>query len=299
MGWRDTASVAAYRGGWRAVRLLPERAAYRTFDGLADAAWARRGTSAQRLRANLARVVGPDADVDAVAHEGIRHYLRYWCEVFRLPDWDPSLVTSRMRVLGEENLREPLAAGKGLVAAVPHMGNWDHAGAWICQSGVRITSVAERLKPEEVFEEFLAFREGLGMEVLPLSGSDIDVFATLARRVRSGGFVPLLADRDLTSRGIPVTFFGEQAAMPAGPAALALRTGAPLVPVGLWSEGTPPHHHNVLQFGEPLQMPAGRGTDRIAGMTQKVADYFAGQVAAHPADWHMMQKLFAADLTPR
>jgi KDO2-lipid IV(A) lauroyltransferase len=298
MGWRDQASVAAYRGGWRAVRLLPERVAYRSFDALADAAWARRGKGPSRLRANLARVVGPDADLDAITRQGMRHYLRYWCEVFRLPDWDAALVDRRLRVSGEANLREPLAAGRGLVGAVPHMGNWDHGGAWVCQTGVSITTVAERLEPEEVFEEFLEFRQRLGMQILPLSGGDVDVFATLAGRVRANGFVPLLADRDLTARGLPVTFFGERATMPAGPAALALRTGAPLVPVALWSEGTPPNHVNVLHFGEPLEMPAGKGSQRLEILTQKVADFFADHIAAHPADWHMLQKVFSADLTP-
>jgi KDO2-lipid IV(A) lauroyltransferase len=299
MSWRDRASVLAYRGGWGAVRHLPEQAAYRTFDALADAAWARRGKGPQRLRANLARVVGIDDDLDAIARQGMRHYLRYWCEVFRLPDWDAALIGRRLRIDNAHHLHEPLAAGTGLVAAVPHMGNWDHAGAAVCLSGVKITTVAERLKPEEVYEEFLAFRQGLGMEILPLSGGDTDVFATLAERVRANHFVPLLADRDLTRRGLPVDFFGQRATMPAGPAALALRTGAPLVPVALWSEGAPPQHTNVLHFGEPIEPPRGSGSDRIATMTQAVADVFAGQIRAHPADWHMLQKLFTADLQPR
>jgi KDO2-lipid IV(A) lauroyltransferase len=219
--------------------------------------------------------------------------------VFRLPDWDAALIGRRLRIDNAHHLHEPLAAGTGVVGAVPHMGNWDHAGAEVCLSGVKITTVAERLKPEEVYEEFLAFRQGLGMEILPLSGGDTDVFATLAERVRANHFVPLLADRDLTRRGLPVDFFGERATMPAGPAALALRTGAPLVPVALWSEGAPPHHTNVLHFGQPIELPRGSGSDRIAMMTQAVADSFAGQIRAHPADWHMLQKLFTADLQPR
>jgi len=299
MNWRHTGSVLAYRGGWRAVRYLPEPVAYRTFDLLADAAWSRRGKGPRRLRANLARVVGPDADLDAVAKEGMRRYLRYWCEVFRLPDWDDARVGTRLRIDNEQHLLEPLEAGTGVVGAVPHMGNWDHAGAAVCLRGVKITTVAERLEPEEVYEEFLSFRQGLGMEILPLSGGDVDVFSTLADRVRANAFVPLLADRDLTKRGLPVTFFGERATMPAGPAALALRTGAPLVPVALWAEGAPPHHTNVLHFGAPIEVPAGSGSDRAATMTQAVADFFAEQIRAHPGDWHMLQRLFTADLEPR
>jgi KDO2-lipid IV(A) lauroyltransferase len=229
----------------------------------------------------------------------MRSYLRYWCEVFRLPDWDRDRVLSRVRFVDEHNLYEPIAAGKGLVGALPHMGNWDHGGAAVAARGVSVTSVAERLEPAEVFEQFLAFRESLGMQIVPLSGGDGDVFATLAARVRSNHFVPLLADRDLTARGLPVTFFGERASMPAGPAALALRTRAPLVPVTLWYEGTAPHHDLVLRFGEPLEVPRGRGGDALRTLTQALATTFEAGIREHPSDWHMLQRLFTADLEPR
>jgi KDO2-lipid IV(A) lauroyltransferase len=299
VGWQRTASIAAYRGGWSAVRYLPEPAAYRLFDGLADAAWRRGTKGSRRLRANLARVAAPGTDLDALARAGMRSYMRYWCEVFRLPDWDTDRVVSRLRLVDEHNLLDPLAAGAGLVGALPHMGNWDHGGAGVAARGVRLTSVAERLEPAEVFEQFVAFRESLGMHIVPLSGGDVDVFATLADRVRHNHFVPLLADRDLTARGLPVTFFGERASMPAGPAALALRTRAPLVPVTLWYEGTPPHHNTVLRFGEPLEVPRGRGSDVLRTVTQALATAFEAGIREHPADWHMLQRLFAADLAPR
>lgn len=297
MGWSDRLAVLAYRGGWGAVRHLPEAAAYTAFDRIADLAWRRRTRGVQRLRTNLARVVGPHADLDAVAHAGMRSYLRYWCEVFRLPDWDRSRVVGRLRAVDEHNMRDPLAAGVGLVGALPHMGNWDHAGAWATMTGAKVTTVAERLKPEAVYEDFLAFREGLGMEILPLSGGDQDVFSVLADRVRANHFVPLVADRDLSARGVPVTFFGERATMPAGPAALALRTGAPLVPLTVYYEGTPPHHDTVLRFHDPVEVST--GPDPIRSMTQKVASTFETGIAAHPQDWHMLQRLFSADLDPR
>jgi KDO2-lipid IV(A) lauroyltransferase len=298
VGWQDRAAVLAYRGGWSAVRYLPERVAYGTFDALADGASLRGTKGARRLRANLARVA-PDADLDALTREGMRRYMRYWCEVFRLPDWDRERVVSRVRMVDAHHLRDPIAQGVGAVGALPHMGNWDHGAAAVGALGIPITSVAERLEPAEVYEEFLAFREGLGMEVLPLSGGDIDVFATLANRVRANRFVPLLADRDLTARGQPVTFFGEKAAMPAGPAALAVRTRAPLVPVTLWYEGVVPHHQMVLRFHEPIERPAGKGSLAIRTMTQALATVFEQGIREHPADWHMLQRLFTADLEPR
>lgn len=295
----DRASVFGYTAGWRAVRHLPERAAYAAFRRIADTAWRRRGPSVQQLEANLVRALGTD-DPDALreaSRAGMRSYLRYWCEAFRLPDWDRDRIVSRVRIEDEHNLRDPLAAGRGVVAALPHMANWDHAGAWGCLTGAPVTTVAERLKPEALYERFLAFRVELGMEILPLTGGADDVFVTLADRLGQGRLVPLLADRDLSRRGLEVTLLGERTRMPAGPAALAMRTGAALVPVTLWYEGDEPDHRLVVWFQDEIVPPADvRGAARVIHMTQAVADRFSEGIAEHPQDWHMMQQLFLADL---
>ena len=295
----EAGSVLAYRTGWRAVRYLPENAAYAVFDRVADTA-TRRGTKgAQRLRANLARAA-PDADdttMRELTRAAMRSYFWYWCEAFRLPDWSAERI-DRIDVRNMATLQDALAQGKGAVGAVPHMGNWDHAGAWVMSTGARVTTVAERLRPEAVYQQFLDFREGLGMTIYPLQGEG-DVFAQLAKHVRANDFVPLLADRDLTARGIPVRFMGEQATMPAGPAALALRTGAPLIPVSTWYEGEAPHHTLVLQFDDPITAPTGSGRDTVAAMTQAVAEVFDRRISDNPRDWHMLQRLFTADLDPR
>ncbi len=292
-------ALLGYTAGWSAVRRLPDRAAYAMFRTVADQVWRRRGPSVRRLEANLSRALGTadEAAVREASRAGMRSYLRYWCDAFRQPDWDTDRIVSRIRVEGEDNMRGPLAAGRGVVAALPHMANWDHAGAWACVTGAPVTTVAERLKPERLFERFVAFREGLGMEILPLTGGQGDVFATLATRLREPRLVPLLADRDLSRRGVDVTLFGEATRMPAGPAALALRTGAALVPVSLWYEGDDPEHRLVVRFHDELPPPVdGRGAARAARMTQDLADEFGRGIAAHPHDWHMMQPLFLADL---
>jgi KDO2-lipid IV(A) lauroyltransferase len=163
-------------------------------------------------------------------------------------------------------------------------------------------AVAERLKPEKLFEKFVAHREALGLTVLPLTGSDVNIMGALGDHLRNGGLVCLPADRDLSGKGVPVTFFGEQTRMPAGPAMLALRTGAELIPTAIRYEGKEPNHVIVIHFGEPVEPPArsseGKGNGRVANMTQQVADAFARQIAQYPADWHMMQRLFLADLQP-
>ena len=299
MNLKETGSVVAYRTGWRAVRYLPESAAYALFDQVADTAWRRRTKGVQRLRTNLARVVpdlAPDA-LDGLTRDAMRSYFWYWCDAFRLPDWNEARV-QRIDVRNVQALQSAIADGRGAVGALPHMGNWDHAGAWVMSTGVPVTTVAERLKPEAVYQQFLDFREGLGMTIYPLGGG-ADVFPRLAEHVRANDFVPLLADRDLTARGVPVTFFGERATMPAGPAALALRTGAPLIPVTTWFEGEAPDHTLVLQFDDPVTPPSGSRRDAVVVMTQKVADVFEQRIRDNPRDWHMLQRLFSADLTPR
>lgn len=295
------ANAAAYRGysaGWSAVRHLPEGAAYRLFRGFADLSWGRHGPSVRRLEANLARVVGADATSETVrelSRAGVRSYFRYWCDAFRMTDWDHRRIVERVRVVHEDNLRTAMDRGRGVMVALPHMANWDHAGAWACLTVSPLATVAERLKPEELFEKFVAFRESLGMKVLPLTGGTEDTMSVLGDHLRGGGLVCLPADRDLSRRGVPVTMFGEATRMPAGPAMLSVRTGAALVPTILSYEGDEPDHRLVIRFSEPIEVPASP-SGRIATMTQSLADAFAAGIADHPADWHMMQRLFLTDL---
>jgi KDO2-lipid IV(A) lauroyltransferase len=247
---------------------------------------------ARRLAANLSRVVPPGTDLDALGQAAMRSYARYWLEVFRLPVTRSDRISRQMFVQDEHLLRDAYAAGNGVILALPHMGNWDHAGAWLVQSGVPFTTVAERLEPAALFDRFVAFREELGFEVLALSGDERPPFEVLSERLLAGGMLCLLADRDLTAAGVPVTFFGHEATMPAGPAALALRTGAVLLPTTLWypEDGGPGWRARIH--------PPVEHTD-VATMTQVMADAFAESIAVHPEDWHMVQRLWRADLDPQ
>lgn len=291
-------TLLAYSAGWSLVRVLPGRVAYALFAVVADVAWRRQGKGVRRLEGNLARVVGAqigdgvDPAVRTLSRTAMRSYLRYWCDTFRLPDWDTERVVGAVRVEHGEVLFDTLASGRGVVAALPHMGNWDHAGAWASAVGAPVTTVAERLQPEELYARFLAYRESLGMEILPLTGGDRDVFRTLVRRAKEGRLVPLLADRDLTATGTPVEFFGATARMPSGPAALALTSGAALVPVTLHTEGRAPRHRLVIRFHDEVRPPEGPPRERVPAMMQQVADVFAKGIAEHPEDWHMLQRVW-------
>jgi KDO2-lipid IV(A) lauroyltransferase len=292
----DELTELAFAAGWSAVRRMPERMAALTFQGFADQAWLRHGSSVQQLERNLRRVV-PGASVRELrelSRAAMRSYMRYWREAFRLPDWSRERIVSTLRVDDEEIMADALAVG-GAVIVLPHMANWDHAGAWACVRYGSLTTVAERLKPEGLYERFLAYRRALGMEVLPLSGEG-GPFRTLLERARQGHLVCLLGDRDLTANGVRVKFFGEEARMPAGPAALAIAAHVPLLPVYLWYEDDA----TCFRVHPPVPVPdAGTRADKVAVMTQACADIFAGGIEKHPEDWHMMQRLWTADLTPR
>ncbi|MGA4866564.1 phosphatidylinositol mannoside acyltransferase [Streptomyces lavendulocolor] len=293
----DRLTDTLYGLGWSAVKKLPEPVAAGLGRRIADTAWKRRGKGVLRLEANLARVV-PDASPARLAElskAGMRSYMRYWMESFRLPAWSAERVEDAFDVKDVHYLTEGLAAGRGVVLALPHLANWDLAGVWVTRSlGVPFTTVAERLKPETLYDRFVAYRESLGMEVLPHTGGA--AFGTLARRLRAGGLVCLVADRDLSASGVEVEFFGETARMPAGPAMLAQQTGALLLPVTLWYDDTTVMKGRVHP---PVDVPpAGTRGERTAAMTQALADAFATGIADHPEDWHMLQRLWIADLDP-
>ena len=290
---REQATYLAYAGGWRAVRLMPERLAYATFDQIADQQWRAHGASVRRLEAILGRVVGPvePEGLRALSREGMRSYMRYWCDAFRLPGWDGARIDS-FEMRHPERLAGPVAAGRGAIAALPHMGNWDHAGAWCSQHISPVNTVAEKLEPERLYSAFVDFRTSLGMRIHGLG--DPGVYQKLRDTLESGGLVALLADRDLSAKGVDVQFFGETARFPAGPAALAVDTGAALAPVRLFWAG-----HNVSEILPEIEPPTtGDRDERIRVTTQALADALAAGIAQAPAAWHRLPRLWRADLDP-
>ncbi|WP_102141131.1 phosphatidylinositol mannoside acyltransferase [Mycobacterium hubeiense] len=278
-----------YAAGWRLVRAMPEFLARNAFD--AGALYASRNGGPEQLRKNLARVVGvePKQVPGALIRASLASYARYWREAFRLPTMDHQALGRELSVLDIERVWAALDAGRGAVLALPHSGNWDMAGVWLVQNHGRFTTVAERLKPESLYNRFIAYRESLGFEVIPHSGGERPPFEILCDRLRDNGIVCLMAERDLTRTGVQVDFFGEPTRMPAGPAKLALETGAALFPVHCWYE---PQGWGMRVYPE-LDTSSGD----VGVITQALADRFAVNIAAHPEDWHMLQPQWLADLT--
>ena len=278
-----------YAAGWRLVRAMPELVARNAFE--AGAIYASRNGGPEQLRKNLARVIGvPPAQVpDGLIRASLASYARYWREAFRLPTMDHEAVGRELSVQGIEHLSAALDAGQGAVLALPHSGNWDLAGVWLVQNYGTPTTVVERLQPESLYNRFLAYRESLGFEILPLTGGDRPPSEVLAERLRDNRVVGLMAERDLTRAGVQVDFFGEPTRMPAGPAKLAIETGAALLPVHCWYEGD--------GWGMRVYPALDTSSEDVTVITQALADRFARNIAAHPADWHMLQPQWLADLS--
>ncbi len=276
-----------YFAAWRVLRWLPENFVYSSANALADRLVKRNGKSVQRLRSNLARTQKniTELDLDLLVYRGMRSALRYWCDTFRFPDWSQERIVETVTITNEALLLDAIAAGTGAIVTLPHCGNYDHAAAYFCLKGAKIVTVAEHLKPEKLFKKFMQFRADFGMEALPLDGR---VIPTLMQRIRSGAVIALAADRDLSRSGIDVTFFGGPARMPAGPALLAIRTGAPLLSAYISYTEIGIHIHL-----EELEVPTqGTEVEKTAQLVQRSADRFAVGIAENPQDWHMMQRIW-------
>jgi KDO2-lipid IV(A) lauroyltransferase len=190
-------------------------------------------------------------------------------------------------------LDNAVASGDGALMVVNHAGSWDHAGAWACLRYGGVTTVAERLKPEGLYQRFVRARTAIGVEILPTG--EPDVVRTLARRLRSGRLVPLMGDRDISRSGVVVDLLGEPASFPAGPGLLALLTDAPVHAVTLWFDGPIARGRVHDRIEVPVE---GDKQERVTTVIQRIADAFSEGIREHPVDWHMMQPVWLADLDP-
>lgn len=289
----DDATQWAFAAGWSVVRSLPERAAYGAFAAAADGLWRRRAGDVQQLERNLARVypTAGSAELRDLSRVAMRSYLRYWCDAFRMPSWPHERIRDTFEMRGVEVLDRCVAEGRGAIVVPNHGGNWDHAGAWAALRYGTLSTVVERLRPERLYERFLAYRRSLGMEIFPLG--EPGLVRTLARRLGEGRVVPLLGDRDLSGTGVLVDLLGHPAHLPAGPAALALLSGAPLIPAVGWYESD----RAVTQLYPPIGVPSG-GTraERVQAMTQEVASVLGHGLREHGVHWHMLQPVWQADV---
>lgn len=277
-----------YLFAWKVIGILPEKTAYQLANFVSDQILRKNGKGIQRLRSNYKRVVPSisNSALEALTKEGMRSYLRYWFDTFRLNKWSKSRIIETTFVVRENLLRDPIETKKGCIIALPHAGNWDHAAAYFCSTGIPITAVVERLKPEAIFKKFLAYRQSIGIEAISHREKTIPI---LMERLNQGKLVALVADRDMSRNGIEVNFLGGIAKMPAGPAILAIKSSSPLVTayIRYLDEGI------EITFDETIQLPiSGSEEEQIRIVTQSMADNFAKRIKDSPVDWHMLQRIW-------
>ncbi len=278
----------------RALSALPESVALGVARLVGDVLFVVRADQRRMVSANLQRVIGAEATDTAIlnrwARRSFRAYARYWVEGARLPGTSPAEVESRTVVQGFEHLEVGMAAGKGVIMVLPHIGSWEYGGAFLATQDMPMTSVAERLEPPELFEYFVEQRAAMGLTIVPLDASSGSAIVATLRR---GGLVGLLSDRDIAGNGIEVEFFGETTTMPAGPATLALRTGATLVTGAVYS-GPGREHRAVVEPPIDLTRTGSLRRD-VARLTQEVANRLEGLIREAPEQWHVFQPLWLAD----
>lgn len=284
---KEEISYLAYLAGWKIVGWLPEKTAYSFFLRIAHYMYGKNGTSVRRLRRNFS-IVRPNLspeELENLVINGLESYMRYWCDTFRIHTWSSSRIHNTVTTTNDQLLLDPMKHGKGVVVALPHSGNWDHAGAYFCQEGIPLVTVAEILRPKKLFEKFLHYRQQMGFEVL---GLDSRAFVTLIKRAREKRLIALVADRDLSSSGVEVRFFGKTAKMPAGPAVLAIKEEIPLVVAHV--SYTPEGIH--IDFHEVVPPSDGDEEDRIQETVQRIASTFERGITEHLEDWHMLQRIW-------
>jgi KDO2-lipid IV(A) lauroyltransferase len=277
-----------YLFAWKLIGVLPEKSAYKLSKVISDRIYRKNGKGVKRLRGNYRRVMPniSEREIEDLTKDGMRSYLRYWFDTFRLNKWSKSRIIETTFVVRENLLRDPIATKQGCIIALPHAGNWDHAAAYFCSTGITLTAVVEKLKPEAIFKKFLAYRQSIGIEAISHKEKTIPI---LIERLNQGKLIALVADRDMSRNGIEVNFLGGVAKMPAGPAILALKTSAPLVTayIRYLEKGI------EITFDETIKLPvAGSEDEQIKIVTQSMADNFAKRIKASPVDWHMLQRIW-------
>jgi KDO2-lipid IV(A) lauroyltransferase len=285
--------------GYRAVDALAKSIPAPVADRLASSVMrglsARLGERSDVVRAHMRRVLGPgvsDETIERAATECFAVYGRYWAEAFRIPTLSRAELDAGMEWEGLGHVEAALAKGRGAIVAMPHVGGFDWGGAWFAASGYASTVVAETLEPPELFTFFKSLREGFGLEVV---GLDETAAPAIMKRLRTNGLVGLVCDRDISGTGADVDFFGYPTTIPAGPATLALRTGAVLLPSAVYFEDNGMHRGVVRP---PIEVSRQGGLrEDVQRITQALAREFEHLIAVAPEQWHVLQPNWP-DLVP-
>lgn len=288
----DLLTYLAYRFGAGIVGVLPEPAIRRLgqWGGRVAWYWARE-RKAMAIR-HMGRVLAgsPAETVERAAREAFIAYGRYWAETLWFRPRRAEAVRSRATLVGMEHVRAAQESGRPIVVALPHVGNWELAGTLADDAGVRITAVAEALANRRLARWFIDLRAGINIEVVLAEG--LSTMRALRTAIDQGRLIALVADRNIGGRGVEVEFFGEQTTLPAGPAVLAIRHRAVLLPVvSFFKQGA---GHRVVVLA-PIDDPGPGHANRMGSITQQLAHRFEDLIREAPTQWHLVQPNWPSD----
>jgi phosphatidylinositol dimannoside acyltransferase len=292
---RDDVTVVAYKLASAVANLTPGPMATATARSLGVTMSYALQSKRAIVERHQRRALPPDTSVLEVSRSATRafeYYARYWVESFRLPKLSAERVRTNMRVTGFEHLEAGLAAGTGVILALPHLGGWEWAGRWVADQGIPMTVVVEALEPPELLEWFRDLRTDLGMTVVPTGP---EAGAASLKALKNNEVLALLSDRDIEGNGVEVTFFGETTTLPAGPVMLGMRTGAPVLPVAVYFEGRGDQHYGHIR--PPLDLTrTGKLRDDLVLGTQRLAVELEALIRRAPDQWHLFQPNWPSDL---
>jgi lauroyl/myristoyl acyltransferase len=287
--------LPVFKAGTAVARRLPVPVAEEVSRAAGFVVGRLRSSSRAMVARHLRRAMGPDVtgrDLQRTIDRVFESYGRYWLDSFRLPGLSAAQVAAGFEAVGyDPHITAALAAGTGVILALPHLGGWEWAGRWIADQGHGITVVVEPLESPDAFEWFRSLRSSLGRTVVPLGPG---AAGALVRALRDNHVVCLLSDRDIAGGGVPVEFFGETTTLPGGPATLSLRTGAPLLPTAVYFTGARDGHRALVR--PPLAAPrTGRVRDDVAALTQALAGELEALIRRAPEQWHLLQPNWPSD----
>ena len=291
---RGQLTYLTYRGLGTGMRLLPEPAAEACAATVGLALSALRHQTRAVYARNVARVIGrelTEREAKRWTRRAFLHYARYWLEGSRLPAVAPEVVLERFEVeSGFEHLADNTAAGRGVIMALPHVGTWEWGGTWLALKGYPMTSVAEPVRPKALYDWFVSQREAMDLTIVPMGG---EVGSALLRTLRAGGLVGLLCDRDILGNGVEVEFFGERTTLPGGPATLALRTGAVILPTAVYSR--PKRAHTAVIMPPVPTDRRGSLRQDVQRITPAVASDLEVLIRRAPEQWYLFQPNWPSD----